>query len=322
MTLPSSLAVSSPPSQGLASPEPPHQPRRAMLDAQKRSFLRMVSHELRTPLNSIIGFSEIISKELCGPLGSPQYIEYADHIRLSGLKLLKMVNQVLEIARLEGRATDLDRVAEPLDHAVDDVMEGLRDEIAARRIRVIVADEGRLPAVLADPRGLRTVLTNLLQNAVTYSPEGGEVRLSATQGSGGVRVVIEDDGPGVDPDDLERLMRPFEQGENALTRQAEGAGLGLPIVALLAPGDGRRVPADHRARQGPARRGAAAFALSLRCGAGRVALHRASRRQQEEREALSIAAALARAGRRVRAARRLGRALSAMSSTSDAAWRR
>ena len=145
-----------------------------------------------------------------------------------------MVNQVLEIARLEGRATDLDRVAEPLDHAVDDVVEGLRDEAAARRIRVIVADEGRLPAVLADPRGLRTVLTNLLQNAVTYSPEGGEVRLSATQGLGGVRVVIEDDGPGVDPDDLERLMRPFEQGENALTRQAEGAGLGLPIVALLA----------------------------------------------------------------------------------------
>jgi signal transduction histidine kinase len=88
--------------------------------------------------------------------------------------------------------------------------------------------------VLADPRGLRTVLTNLLQNAVTYSPEGGEVRLSATQGMGGVRLVIEDDGPGVDPDDLERLMRPFEQGENALTRQAEGAGLGLPIVALLA----------------------------------------------------------------------------------------
>jgi signal transduction histidine kinase len=230
VTLPSSLLADS----SSPSPEPPHQLRRAMLDAQKRSFLRMVSHELRTPLNSIIGFSEIISRELCGPLGSPQYSEYANHIRLSGLKLLKLVNQVLEIARLEGRATDLDRVAEPLDHAVDDVLEGLRDEIATRRIRVIVADEGRLPPVLADPRGLRTVLTNLLQNAVTYSPEGGEVRLSATQGMGGVRVVIEDDGPGVDPDDVERLMRPFEQGENALTRQAEGAGLGLPIVALLA----------------------------------------------------------------------------------------
>jgi signal transduction histidine kinase len=204
-----------------------------MLDAQKRSFLRMVSHELRTPLNSIIGFSEIISKELCGPLGSPQYREYAEHIRGSGMKLLKLVNQVLEIARLEGRATDLDRVAEPLDHAVDDALQSLREEIATRHIRVAVADEGRLPSVMVDPRGLRTVLINLLQNAVTYSPEGGQVRLSAAQGAGGVRILIEDDGPGVNPEEVDRLMRPFEQGENALTRQAEGAGLGLPIVSLL-----------------------------------------------------------------------------------------
>src|SRR5580704_10858233 len=107
-------------------PSPSAARRQSMLDAQKRSFLRMVSHELRTPLNSIIGFSEIISKELCGPLGSPQYKEYAGHVHESGMKLLRLVNQVLEIARLEGRATDLDRVAEPLDHAVDDVMEGLR----------------------------------------------------------------------------------------------------------------------------------------------------------------------------------------------------
>src|SRR6185437_12320387 len=126
------------------------------------------------------------------------------------------------------------------------VLEGLRDEIAARRIRVVVTDEGRLPPVLADPRGLRTVLTNLMQNAVTYSPEGAEVRLSASQGAGGVRILIEDDGPGVDPEDIDRLMRPFEQGENALTRQAEGAGLGLPIVALLcrAMGGAFRLVAD------------------------------------------------------------------------------
>jgi signal transduction histidine kinase len=207
--------------------------RRAALDAQKQSFLRMVSHELRTPLNSIIGFSEIISKELCGPLGSPQYHEYADHIRQSGLKLLKLVNQVLEIARLEGRAADMEPIAEPLDHAVDDVLDTLHDEIATRRIDLRVVEQGRLPAVFADPRALRTVLTNLLQNAVTYSPEGGQVRFAATAGAGAVRILIEDDGPGVNPDDIPRLMRPFEQGENALTRQAEGAGLGLPIVALL-----------------------------------------------------------------------------------------
>jgi signal transduction histidine kinase len=222
-------------------------PRAAMeMDAQKRSFLRMVSHELRTPLNSIIGFSEVISKELCGPLGSPQYREYAEHVRQSGLKLLRLVNQVLEIARLEGHVTDLDPTPELLDHAVDDVLDALREEIHTRRIRISVADEGRLPGVVADPRGLRTVLTNLLQNAVTFSPEGGEVRLSARRIPGGVRIQIEDDGEGIDPEELPRLMRPFEQGQNALTRSTEGAGLGLPIVFLLcqAMGGGLRLASE------------------------------------------------------------------------------
>jgi signal transduction histidine kinase len=230
----------------LEPPRPEPTAARRAMDAQKRSFLRMVSHELRTPLNSIIGFSEVISKELCGPLGSPQYKEYAEHVRQSGLKLLRLVNQVLEIARLEGHVTDLDPMPELLDHAVDDVLDTLREEINTRRIRVVVEDEGRLPGVVADPRGLRTVLTNLLQNAVTYSPEGGEVRLSARRAPGCVRIQIEDDGEGVDPAEIERLMRPFEQGQNALTRSTEGAGLGLPIVALLcqAMGGGLRLVSE------------------------------------------------------------------------------
>ena len=207
--------------------------RHADSEAQKRSFLRMVSHELRTPLNSIIGFSEIISKELCGPLGAPQYKEYAEHVRLSGLKLLRLVNQVLEIARLDGVATDLSPLPESLDHALDDVLEGLRDDISARGVRVVVEGQGRLPAVTADPRGLRTVLGNLIQNGVTFSPEHGEVRIRAHRLLGRVRVQIEDDGEGIDPKDIPRLLRPFEQGENALTRANEGAGLGLPIVVLL-----------------------------------------------------------------------------------------
>jgi signal transduction histidine kinase len=205
----------------------------AAAEAQKRSFLRMVSHELRTPLNSIIGFSEIISKELCGPLGSPQYKEYAEHVQQSGLKLLRLVNQVLEIARLDGHATDLAPLAESLDHALDDVLEGLRDEISARDMRIVVEDQGHLPAVTADPRGLRTVFNNLIQNAVTFSPEHGEVRICAHRLLGRVRIQIEDDGEGVDAAEIPRLLQPFEQGQNALTRSTEGAGLGLPIVVLL-----------------------------------------------------------------------------------------
>jgi len=207
--------------------------RRRLLDEQKRSFLRMVSHELRTPLNSIIGFSEIISKELAGPLGSPQYREYAEHVRQSGLKLLRLVNQVLEIARLEGHVTDLDLIPELLDHAVDDVLDALREEINQRALRVTVEDEGHLPGVIADPRGLRTVLTNLMQNAITFSPEGGQIRIRARRLLGRVEIEIEDQGDGIDPQEIPRLLEPFEQGENALTRSTEGAGLGLPIVALL-----------------------------------------------------------------------------------------
>ncbi|MBS0412246.1 MAG: HAMP domain-containing histidine kinase, partial [Proteobacteria bacterium] len=177
------------------------------LDDAKRSFLRMVSHELRTPLNSIIGFSEIIASELCGPLGSPQYKEYAEHVRQSGHKLLRLVNQVLEIARLEGHVTDLNLVSEPLDHAVDDALDMLREDIAARKANVVVLNQGHLPAVTADPRGLRTILVNLIQNAVTFSPEGGEVRVRAVARLGRVEIEIEDDGEGIDEREIPRLLR-------------------------------------------------------------------------------------------------------------------
>lgn len=215
--------------------------REAALDETKRSFLRMVSHELRTPLNSILGFSEIISSELYGPLGAPQYKEYAGIIRASGNRLLKLVNQILEIARLEGHAVDMDLRPEALDHALDDVLDGLHDEMEARRVSVIVQGQGRLPSVLADSRGLRSILANLIQNAVAFSPEGAVVCVKAEPAGEMVDISIIDQGPGVDPEDIPRLLRPFEQGENALTRRAEGAGLGLPIVELLCTAMGGRL---------------------------------------------------------------------------------
>ncbi|HEY3696442.1 HAMP domain-containing sensor histidine kinase [Phenylobacterium sp.] len=224
--------------------------RAAVLDEHKRSFLRMASHELRTPLNSILGFSEIISAELYGPLGAPQYKEYADIIRASGQRLLKLVNQILEIARLEGHVTDLDLQPESLDNALDDVLDGLKEEIAVRRARVEASGRGALPLVVADPRGLRTVLANLIQNAVGFSPEGSTVRLSVTVQGADVEIAVADDGPGVDPLDLPRLMRPFEQGESALTRRSEGAGLGLPICDLLCQAMGGRLRLQSAPGQG------------------------------------------------------------------------
>ncbi len=212
------------------------------MDEQKRSFLRMVSHELRTPLNSILGFSEILTAELYGPLGSPQYKEYAGIIHGSGQKLLKLVNQVLEIARLEGRAMDMDTQPESLESALDDVLVNLKPELASRDICVLVAGRGELPSVMADARGLRSVLYNVLHNAIAFSPDGGQVRVHAeAAGDSDIELVIEDEGDGVDPDEVPRLMQPFEQGENALTRRGEGAGLGLPIADLTCRAMGGRL---------------------------------------------------------------------------------
>lgn len=220
------------------------------MDERKRSFLRMVSHELRTPLNSILGFSEILTAELYGPLGSPQYKEYAGIIHGSGQKLLKLVNQVLEIARLEGRAVEFDANSEALEPALDDALATLEVDLAARRVRVEVEGRGQLPLVSADGRGLRTVLTHLLHNAVVFSPEGGCVRVSARACDEGVDILIRDEGEGVDPSELQRLMAPFEQGENALTRKAEGAGLGLPIADMTCAAMGGRLKLSSAAGEG------------------------------------------------------------------------
>lgn len=213
---------------------------RAAMDEQKRSFLRMVSHELRTPLNSILGFSEILSAELYGPLGAPQYKDYAAIIHGSGQKLLKLVNQVLEIARLEGQTMDFDPRPEAIEAALDDVLAMLKPDLDARDIQVEIADREALPLVMADPRGLRSVLFQLLHNAVTFSPDAGTIRVRATADGGHVEIAIVDEGEGVDPAQVQRLIAPFEQGENALIRKSEGAGLGLSIADLTCKAmDGR-----------------------------------------------------------------------------------
>lgn len=234
MSLPASSAPTDPPPPAGERPN-------ASLDGQKRSFLRMASHELRTPLNSIIGFAEILARELYGPLGAPQYKQYAEYIETSGQKLLKLVNQILEIARLEGHAMDLSPRRQSLDHALDDAIDGLWDEINARGTEIVVKDQGRLPAVMADARGLRTVIGNILHNAVVFSPDGGQVTVETLPRGESVELRITDCGPGVPRQDIPRLLRPFEQGENALTRRTEGAGLGLPIAALLSQAMGGRL---------------------------------------------------------------------------------
>lgn len=204
----------------------------------KRAFLRMVSHELRTPLNAIIGFSEVLSSELYGPLGAPQYREYAEIVRSSGHQLLTMVNQILEIARLEGGAADLAPRSEPLGLALADALSQARTDAGIRCVRLRAPDMDELPNVQVDSRALATMLAALLENAVSFAPEGSQVDVRVRSLPSRVVVEIADEGAGCHPDELGRLTAPFEQGENALARKAPGAGLALPIARLLAEASG------------------------------------------------------------------------------------
>ena len=224
--------------------------REAALDEAKRAFLRTVSHELRTPLNAIIGFSEILAAELYGPLGAPEYREYVEHVRQSGYRLLKLVNQVMEIARLQGQAIDLTPEIQPLDHVLDDVRDQLKEDLRATGVRIEVEGEGALRSVRADARGLRTLLFNLIQNAVLHGAAGGLVEVRTRRHGEWIDVEVQDHGPGVDPDDLPRMLAPFEQGDGALTRSGRGAGLGLPIARLMAEAIGGRLRLSSAPGQG------------------------------------------------------------------------
>ena len=206
---------------------------RGLDEEAKRSFLRMISHELRTPLNSIIGFSELIKQQSCGPLGAPQYLEYAHIIGASGSKMLRMVNQIVEIVRLEAQAADLDPRPEPLEALVEDVLQGLRHEAKALDVRLHAEDIQAMPWVQADARGVKTVLANLLQNAMAHTPQDEPVMIRARRAGREVVIEIEDRGPGVDPAEAPRLLRPFAKGRIPAVRGHDGAGLGLPIALLL-----------------------------------------------------------------------------------------
>ena len=222
----------------------------AGLDEGKLSFLRMVGHELRTPLNSIIGFSDLIGREIFGPLGQPQYKEHAEIIRQSGLKLLRLVDQVMEIARLDSGAAHIDPRPEPVEPVISAAVKLVASDAEARNVRIVVRVAPAIPLVLADSRALTTILENLLQNALVASPQAGEVRVDAEPDGEDVLFRICDQGQGIEPHQIPRLMQPFEQGEDALTRHSQGAGLGLAIVRLLCTAMEGRVRLRSRPGEG------------------------------------------------------------------------
>ncbi|MDV6331878.1 HAMP domain-containing sensor histidine kinase [Asticcacaulis sp. 201] len=199
----------------------------------KRAFLRMVSHELRTPLNSIIGFSEILRQELYGPLGSPQYVEYANIIKDSGSKLLALFNNFIEIVRLEGGG-DLKSAPEPVLHALEDAVAKVRPLASARGVRIEIRLLNDELQAMFDPRGLASCLDQLLKNAIDFTADNGTIEVNARPVNDKVDISVFNRGNAPDQGDVERLMKPFEQGDNSVNRSHEGAGLGWAIVRLNA----------------------------------------------------------------------------------------
>ncbi|MBC7908302.1 MAG: nitrate- and nitrite sensing domain-containing protein [Rhodospirillaceae bacterium] len=200
----------------------------------KSEFLATMSHELRTPLNAIIGFSEIIEQQLLGPVGQPQYTDYARDINDSGKHLLQLINDILDVARLEvGRvALREDRVDPAL--VVRACLSMVRERAETGEVTLfaepVTAD---LPLLWADERRLKQIVVNVLGNAVKFTPAGGTVTVAVQADATGLSFIVTDTGIGIAPADLLKVMAPFGQADSGMARRYQGSGLGLPLSRKL-----------------------------------------------------------------------------------------
>jgi len=201
-------------------------------DRTKSSFLATMSHELRTPLNAVIGFSQIIEQEIFGPQPT-RYREYATLIRRSGEHLLKIINDILDIAKLQSGKTELHLEIAAPSAIVEDSARLMEPQAAAAGIMLSHWADPGLPLVQADLTRLRQVVLNLLSNAIKFTPKGGKVSISASAWEGAVTITVADTGIGMAEKDIPRALEPFGQISNAMTRVHEGTGLGLPLSKNL-----------------------------------------------------------------------------------------
>jgi len=200
----------------------------------KSEFLANMSHELRTPLNAIIGFSDVMRQELLGPVGEPRYREYVGHIHDSGEHLRALVNDVLDLAKIEAGRMALEESAVELAALLRESLDLVRAQAERGRVALALDCPAAPPPLRADGRRLKQALLNLLSNAVKFTPAGGEVRLRARiLADGGVEIGVRDTGCGLEAGDIERVQQPFVQVESAQARTHGGTGLGLPLARNL-----------------------------------------------------------------------------------------
>ncbi len=198
----------------------------------KSKFLANMSHELRTPLNAIIGFSEIMEAGMFGPLGAAKYDEYCRDIRRSGQFLLEVINDVLDMSKIEAGRIRLDFEEVDMEQVVADAMRVVSGRAQAKRLTML-SDLAPGIRLRADKRAVKQIALNLLSNAVKFTPDGGRVRIRARSWGRAVALVFEDTGIGIPKEALKKIGRPFEQVESLLTKTHQGSGLGLAIAKSL-----------------------------------------------------------------------------------------
>jgi signal transduction histidine kinase len=217
----------------------------------KSNFLANMSHELRTPLNPIIGFSEAIESEMHGPIGIPAYREYAEGIHKSGEHLLCLVEEMLDLSKVEAGKLKIERVPTRLDNLLSEALVMLRSAAQAADVDIVVeAEPVSWPRVDGDPLKLKQVLVNLIDNAIKYTPVGGRITVSGEADEAWLRIRISDTGMGMEAHDIPLVVQPFYRVNEAYDASRQGAGLGLPLAKAIVELHGGTLGIKSRPRLG------------------------------------------------------------------------
>jgi signal transduction histidine kinase len=216
----------------------------------KSEFLANMSHELRTPLNAIIGFSQVLRERMVGPVNEKQ-AEYLDDIISSGNHLLSLINDVLDLSKVEAGQVELQMQPFSLREALERGVVMVRERATENGVHVAFAADPAVDVVDGDERRIKQVIFNLLSNAVKFTPAGGEVDVTAARVNGEVRVCVADTGPGIAPEDQERIFEEFQQSETGVG-QREGTGLGLALSKRFVELHGGRIWLESTLGEGSA----------------------------------------------------------------------